>query len=78
MKSAPLGLARDFRSNHAPPKALLVEASDLTLQKPNSFKNALKPQVWCKSMDKKIEALQANRTWNLVPFEPFMNLVGCK
>jgi len=33
---------------------------------------------WVKAMQEEFNVLQHNTTWELVPFSPNMNLVGCK
>lgn len=69
MKSSHLGLDRDYRTNYAPPKALVIEAFDLKLKELSNFKNALKSSEWCKAMQEEFEALKSNKTWDLVSYD---------
>ena len=39
---------------------------------------ALKSTSWKNAMNVELEALQANKTWSLVPYKPEMNVVGNK
>lgn len=76
LKSRPYRLAKDFRSNHLLPKALI--ASEMLLKEPTSFKEASKSEKWSEAMVEELKALAENETWELVPFNTSMNLVGCK
>ena len=45
---------------------------------PLVFNNANKYEAWNSVMHEEIQALHANRTWTLVSFHPFMNVVGSR
>jgi len=45
---------------------------------PLSFKEADQYLCWHTAMKDEIVALHANATWSLVPFDPSMNIVGCR
>ncbi|KAJ6340305.1 hypothetical protein OIU77_008126 [Salix suchowensis] len=45
---------------------------------PMSFKEADRFECWHSAMKDEISALHANNTWSLVPFDPSMNVVGCR
>jgi len=45
---------------------------------PLSFKEANQYLCWHTAMKDEIVALHANATWSLVPFDPSMNIVGCR
>jgi hypothetical protein len=45
---------------------------------PLVFNDANKYEVWHSAMREEIQALHANRTWTLVPFQPSMNVVGSR
>ncbi|KAM1806086.1 hypothetical protein ACFX11_029271 [Malus domestica] len=45
---------------------------------PTTFLQASKNSHWLVAMEAKFQALQHTGTWDLVPFQPDLNLVGCK
>lgn len=45
---------------------------------PKTYKTACKDPKWVQAMLEKISALVANGTWELVPFNHFYNVLGCK
>jgi hypothetical protein len=45
---------------------------------PLVFNDANRYVAWHSAMREEIQALCANRTWTLVPFHPFMNVVGSR
>ncbi|KAL5544701.1 hypothetical protein UlMin_008485 [Ulmus minor] len=45
---------------------------------PTSLIEALKSLSWKNAINVELEALQANKTWSLVPYKPEMNVVGNK
>jgi hypothetical protein len=46
--------------------------------KPLNFKEADQYLCWHTAMKNEIAALHANATWSLVPFDPSMNIIGCR
>lgn len=48
------------------------------MKEPKTFNEALKMSDWCNDMDEEYHALMYNKTWDLVPFDPSMNVVGNK
>lgn len=78
LKYAPLRSAKDFRSDHLPPKAFITNASNFLFKKPNNLKEALIFEKWCDAMHEKYKASVENKTCSVVPFDPSMNVVGCK
>lgn len=61
MKSAPINLEQNYRSDHLPPKALAATIKDLVNKEPNGFKEAIKLEKWCKAMQEVYEALISNK-----------------
>ena len=59
-----------------PPKALVAETYLQT--EPKTYNQAKGHDHWVEAMNKEFTALQANRTWTLVPATPEQNVVGCK
>lgn len=51
--------------------------SSLPLE-PTCYTQASKSTEWRKAMDEEFNSLQEQDTWSLVPFNPTMNVVGCK
>ncbi|KAM1465721.1 hypothetical protein COP2_045561 [Malus domestica] len=45
---------------------------------PTTFLQASKHPHWLAAMEAEFQALQHTGTWDLVPFQPALNLVGCK
>ncbi|XP_021829321.1 uncharacterized protein LOC110769611, partial [Prunus avium] len=58
------------------PHALLTEAT--SQHKPTCFSEANKHKHWRAAMNDELNALMHNGTWSLVPYNPSMNVVGCK
>ncbi|KAI5314025.1 hypothetical protein L3X38_043201 [Prunus dulcis] len=58
------------------PHALLTEAD--TQHEPTCFCDANKQHHWRVAMTEELNALIKNGTWSLVPYDPSMNVVGCK
>lgn len=50
----------------------------LTTIEPKGFKSASKFPEWVHAMDEEIQALRDNTTWELVPRDAHMNVVGAK
>lgn len=59
----------------SPYAALLASSSP---REPTSFKEASKDSGWVSAMKDEYTALLQNNTWSLVPYEPSMNVVGCR
>jgi len=64
-------------SASSPPVSISRVMSPSTL-KPLSFREADQYLCWHTAMKDEIAALHANATWSLVPFDPSMNIVGCR
>jgi len=64
-------------SASSPPVSISRVMSPSTLE-PLSFKEADQYLCWHTAMKDEIAALHANATWSLVPFDPSMNIVGCR
>ena len=45
---------------------------------PIDFDEAIKNDVWIKSMDEEIDAIERNNTWNLVDLPEDKNCIGVK
>ncbi|XP_021824947.1 uncharacterized protein LOC110765996 [Prunus avium] len=58
------------------PHALLTEAT--SQHEPTCFSEANKHKHWRAAMNDELNALIHNGTWSLVPYNPSMNVVGCK
>lgn len=54
-----------------------LTALSLTVE-PRSFKEAVLHDVWKKAMRFEIDALELNKTWDLVPLPPGKTALGCK
>lgn len=54
------------------------KATRLFLTEPLNYKIASSYPNWCKAMDAEFDAQQKQKTWELVPLPPNVNLVGCK
>lgn len=54
----------------------LTEAN--TQHEPTCFSDANKRHHWRAAMTEELNALIKNGTWSLVPYDPSMNVVGCK
>jgi len=69
----------NYVSSHrlAKSQALLVDQLS-SVSIPNNVQEALKDQKWKKAMNDEIEALQKNRTWELVNLPPGKKIVGCR
>jgi hypothetical protein len=59
------------------PQALTVSLSQ-TDSEPTSFTNASNHSEWRTAMSEEFTALVKNGTWDLVPYKPSVNVVGCK
>jgi len=60
------------------PKSLFPLSVSLTESEPTTFSQASKYATWKHAMANEYNALMTNNTWELVPFHPSQNLVGCK
>lgn len=45
---------------------------------PKSFKSSFQSLIWRPRTNNEYNALQQNNTWSLVPYQPSMNMLGCK
>lgn len=48
------------------------------IKEPHNFHQAVKYVEWQASMKAKMEALNDNRTWSIVPFPHYAHAIGCK
>lgn len=64
-----------MQSTSSPYTALLDSSSP---HEPTSFKEASEDSRWVSAMKEEYAALPQNKTWSLVPYEPSMNVVGCR
>ena len=58
--------------------SLALHVSSTSPIEPKTLKSALKRPKWVATMQKQIDALQHNNTWNLVPRPPNTNIIGSK
>lgn len=65
LKSVPMYFAKNFRSYHILPEALIAS---LTVKEPKTVKEVMKSREWRITMREEYDALVNNRTWSLVPF----------
>lgn len=56
----------------------MANASNLEFKEPNNLREVLKSEKWCREMNEEYKAISDNQTWNLEPFDPSINVVGCK
>jgi histone deacetylase 1/2 len=54
------------------------QPSLLAYTTPKSVQGALKDPNWKSAMEAEIQALDSNKTWDLVPLPPGMEPIGCK
>jgi hypothetical protein len=62
----------------APSLPLNSRVTYSSAHEPVSFREADCFLFWHSAMESKITALHANDTWSLVPYEPSINVVGCR
>jgi hypothetical protein len=67
----------DGRVKYPPPQALTASIATHE-DEPNCFSQASKQPNWRATMNAKFDALLKNGTWSLVPFSPYMNIIGYK
>lgn len=53
-------------------------AAVLESSEPKHFKDAALIKEWCAAMQKEIEALEANRTWDVTDLPPGKKAISCK
>ncbi|XP_019160488.1 PREDICTED: uncharacterized protein LOC109157062 [Ipomoea nil] len=61
--------------SRAPPSILTVQVCP---SDPTCYTQAVKHSEWREAMDQKFNALLQNQTWQLVPSQSYMNIIGCK
>ncbi|XP_028796791.1 uncharacterized protein LOC114752232 [Neltuma alba] len=71
----PKHLSPDFTS-HIPPRAHYSSVNEPIV--PSSISQALKAPEWRQALQDEYFALLSTHTWDLVPYSPSMNIVGCK
>ncbi|KAL6293121.1 hypothetical protein ACE6H2_001263 [Prunus campanulata] len=49
-----------------------------SLTEPHTYSQAAKIPEWTQAMVEEFQALEKQKTWTLVPYQPSMNVVGCK
>ncbi|XP_070034395.1 uncharacterized mitochondrial protein AtMg00820-like [Nicotiana tomentosiformis] len=57
---------------------LLAAATLCDIREPKHIKKALSQPYWRRAMEEEMEALSHDRTWQLVPRDSYMNVVGSK
>lgn len=57
-------------------KNLRNDTCFLSMQEPKKMNDALEDMEWSKSMEEKIEQIEKNRTWTLVPIPEDKNVIG--
>jgi hypothetical protein len=50
----------------------------LSTIEPSSFEEANKDEFWNKAMDEKLDQIEKNKTWELVPRPKNKNVIGTK
>lgn len=77
---APRRVTRSMNQIQKPnPKYLLTTKHPLPSSiEPTCVSQALKSSDWRDAMSKEFDALVQQRTWDLVPRPPNINLIGCK
>ena len=58
--------------------ASFIRVVSLPTHEPLVFNDANRYKVWHSAMREEIQALRANKTWSLVPFHPFMNVIDSR
>ncbi|KAL8156075.1 hypothetical protein AgCh_001234 [Apium graveolens] len=68
-----------FLSSHAYISQYCIFMAKLNLYKePTTFAKAVLDLKWVDTMNKELDALEANHTWSLVPLSPGKQTIGCK
>ena len=77
--SAPYNLAECLTYSHLEPSyqtyLLIVGSSP---QEPQSFSQAVQDPPWRAAMDKEIQSLENNHTWDVIALPPGKSPIGCK
>ena len=68
-------LTRSKTGHLKPP---LFPTINLTTTEPTTVQQALSSIHWTEAMQQEYQALQANKTWSLVPLPPHKRAIGCK
>jgi hypothetical protein len=48
------------------------------LIEPNNFEKSIKDELWMKAMDKELDQIEKNDTWEFVPRPKYKNVIGTK
>lgn len=67
-----------YSSSHLPIHTQLFAAHVSSLLEPRTYDEALLDPRWVDAMQKEIQALEANGTWEIVPLPPGVVPIGCK
>ncbi|KAL5560478.1 hypothetical protein UlMin_036689 [Ulmus minor] len=57
---------------------LFLDECQIAPTVPNSVLEAIESKSWKSAMEDELNALKRNNTWSLVPYSPFLNIVGNK
>ena len=63
---------------HKPNPKYAMAATEAISPLPRSVRSAVKDPHWYAAMQKEFDALQANKTWTLVPRPPGARIITCK
>ncbi|PKU70250.1 Retrovirus-related Pol polyprotein from transposon TNT 1-94 [Dendrobium catenatum] len=66
------------KTGHLKPKQILNLTHQLVSQDPTSYTQAAQHEHWRSAMSQEFQALQSQGTWELVPYSPTQNILGCK
>ncbi|PKU75882.1 Retrovirus-related Pol polyprotein from transposon TNT 1-94 [Dendrobium catenatum] len=67
-----------LKSGHSKPKPIFDLSCTLQKVEPTTYNQALKNEHWRSAMSQEFQALQAQATWDLVPYSTDKNILGCK
>ena len=63
---------------HVKPKHYSVLSALSTTLDPILFQEAIKDPKWCTTMNKELEALERNKTWEITVLLEGRKVIGCK